>query len=563
MKLEGLHHVTMITADAQATVDFYAGTLGLRLVKKTVNFDSPDAYHLYFGDETGAAGSILTWFEFAAPRAAAPASGWSTGSSSASPRTRRWTSGPRAWRPRERDSARCASPTRTGSRSSWSSPTSATRRCRPSIPRSGRARDHRRRGCPRLQRVRPGRRGLLTDVLGLRARGRGRVPARRAAARFRWAYDPAPAYAGRQGAGTVHHIAWASRDEDHLAWQERIAGADGYVTEVRDRDYFRSIYFREPRGVLFEIATLSPGFAVDEDPEHLGEALKLPAQHEHLREQLERALTPVVNPRARGGRMSALIHRERPADGDPAGLVVLHHGRGADEHDLLGLADVLDPERRLHVVTPRAPLQLPGWPGNHWYVVPRVGYPDHDTFHAAFGALASLHDELWEKTGIAPERTVFGGFSMGSVMSYALGLAGYAARARRGVGVLGLHPDRRRLAALARRPHATRVFIAHGRQDPIMDVRSRGAPRSCSRPAAWTSRITRATPPITSTRRTCRRQSTGCARRCRRERGARYRAGVSRPPRGARRASRASPAGGPGARPPRARPRRSPASPPR
>ena len=74
----------------------------------------------------------------------------------------------------------------------------------------------------------------------------------------------------------MHHIAWASRDEDHLAWQQRIADADGYVSEVRDRDYFRSIYFREPRGVLFEIATLSPGFAVDEDPEHLGEALKLP-----------------------------------------------------------------------------------------------------------------------------------------------------------------------------------------------------------------------------------------------------------------------------------------------
>ena len=101
--------------------------------------------------------------------------------------------------------------------------------------------------------------------------------------------------------------------------------------------------------------------------------------------------------------MSDLVYRERPAAGDPAGLLVLHHGRGADEHDLLGLADVLDPEQRLHVVTPRAPLQLPGWPGNHWYVVPRVGYPDHDTFHAAYAKLAALHDELWERTGIAPE----------------------------------------------------------------------------------------------------------------------------------------------------------------
>ena len=99
-----------------------------------------------------------------------------------------------------------------------------------------------------------------------------------------------------------------------------------------------------------------------------------------------------------------MTYRERPASGDAAGLLVLHHGRGADEHDLLGFGDVLDPQRRLHVVTPRAPLTLPGWPGHHWYVVPRVGYPDPDTFHSAFGQLAELHDELWERTGIGPRR---------------------------------------------------------------------------------------------------------------------------------------------------------------
>ena len=124
------------------------------------------------------------------------------------------------------------------------------------------------------------------------------------------------------------------------------------------------------------------------------------------------------------GGVSPLVFRERRAEGEPEGLLVLHHGRGADEHDLLPFGDVLDPQRRLHVVTPRAPLQIPGWPGNHWYVVPRVGYPDPDTFRAAFDKLAGFHDELWERTGVGPERTVLGGFSMGSVMSYALGLAG-------------------------------------------------------------------------------------------------------------------------------------------
>jgi phospholipase/carboxylesterase len=168
--------------------------------------------------------------------------------------------------------------------------------------------------------------------------------------------------------------------------------------------------------------------------------------------------------------LSELVHRERPAAGEAAGLVVLHHGRGADEADLLGLADVLDPERRLHFVTPRAPLQIPGWPGYHWYVVPRVGYPDKDTFDAAYGKLAALHDELWERTGLTPAQTVFGGFSMGSVMSYSLGLgpdrpapAGILAFSGFIPTVEGWQPS------LADRT-GTRAFVAHGRQDPIMDV---------------------------------------------------------------------------------------------
>jgi glyoxalase family protein len=99
----------------------------------------------------------------------------------------------------------------------------------------------------------------------------------------------------------VHHIAWACKDEEHLAWQALVREAGRHVTEVLDRDYFRSIYFREPRHVLFEIATRSPGFDVDENPEHLGEQLRLPAQHEHLRARLEQILTPIENPRAPAG----------------------------------------------------------------------------------------------------------------------------------------------------------------------------------------------------------------------------------------------------------------------
>jgi phospholipase/carboxylesterase len=168
--------------------------------------------------------------------------------------------------------------------------------------------------------------------------------------------------------------------------------------------------------------------------------------------------------------MTDLVYRERPAAGEPEGLLVLHHGRGADEADLLSLGDVLDPERRLHVATPRAPLTLPGWPGYHWYVVPRVGYPDYDTFHAAYDALASFHDELWERTGVTPARTVLGGFSMGSVMSYSLGLGATRPAPAGILAFSGFVP-----VVEGWEPHlddrqGTRAFIAHGRNDPIMAV---------------------------------------------------------------------------------------------
>jgi phospholipase/carboxylesterase len=169
---------------------------------------------------------------------------------------------------------------------------------------------------------------------------------------------------------------------------------------------------------------------------------------------------------------SSLVYQERPAAADATGLLVLHHGRGADEHDLLGLADVLDPERRLHVVTPGGPLTIPGWPGRHWYAVPRVGFPDPETFWAAHGTLSSFHDELWQRTGIAPRQTVFGGFSMGSVMSYALGLdasrpapAGILAFSGFVPAVEGWTPD-----VAGRAAAGLRAFVAHGRQDPVMDV---------------------------------------------------------------------------------------------
>jgi glyoxalase family protein len=296
MRLQGLHHITMITGDARRNVEFYADVLGLRLVKKTVNFDAPDAYHLYFGDEQGSPGTILTWFEFAGAARGRPGLG-------------------------DIHTIRLGVPS-AGSLDFWAERLGAARDgdvlrfedydglAFELVPATN----------PPLQAVHPdipdehaitGAEGaraygayanveekLLTETLGFTYLSDGEYRLDGDERHFRWGYDAPPATHGAQGAGSVHHIAWAAPDEDHLAWQRRVRNAGGFVTDVKDRDYFRSIYFREPRGILFEIATLSPGFAVDEDPDHLGEELRLPAMHEHLRERLERSLTPVDNPRA-------------------------------------------------------------------------------------------------------------------------------------------------------------------------------------------------------------------------------------------------------------------------
>ena len=165
-----------------------------------------------------------------------------------------------------------------------------------------------------------------------------------------------------------------------------------------------------------------------------------------------------------------LAFGEREAAAAPVGLLVLHHGRGTDERDLLPLADVLDPQRRLHIVAPRAPLQLPGSPGRHWYVVPRVGYPDPGTFAAARSQLAELHDAVWERTGLSPSQTVLGGFSMGTAMSYTMGLDAQRPAPAGILAFSGFVPTVDGWEPQLTGRQSTRVLIAHGRWDPVIDV---------------------------------------------------------------------------------------------
>ena len=302
MKLEGLHHITMITGDAQKNVEFYADVLGLRLVKKTVNFDQPEAYHLYFGDEQGSPGSILTWFEFAGAAPGRPGLGMvhtlqlGVGSEDS---LDFWAERLRA---RGYESARRERSLRFADYDGLrlelviaGDGNPPLRAEHPDVPA-----EHAITG---LEGARAYgsfanvEEKLLTGTLGFTYLGDGEYRLDGEERHFHWAYDLTD-HGGRQGAGTVHHIAWASRDEDHLGWQARVREAGGFVTDVRDRDYFDAIYFREPRGILFEIATLSPGFAIDEEPEHLGESLRVPKMHAHLRDRLEQTLAPVTNPRA-------------------------------------------------------------------------------------------------------------------------------------------------------------------------------------------------------------------------------------------------------------------------
>jgi glyoxalase family protein len=305
--LDGIHHITAITADARRNVDFYVRVLGLRLVKKTVNFDAPDFYHLYYGSELGAPGSLITFFELPDSPPGTAGAGmvhrviWRVGSPDA---LEFWAGrlGSEGIATEQEPSALIFSdPEGLGLElvvdETHDQPLTVSA---PEIPA--------RHALLGLEGVRVYTKDqnashyLLTgalrftplaDNVGYRLRGGAREAL--------YHYDPAPAEEGFQGAGSVHHVAWASRDEDHLAWRSRVIEEGIEPTDVIDRVYFRSIYFREPSGVLFEIATLSPGFTVDEPPERLGESLMLPEQHEPLRHRLEQKLTPIVNPHTPSG----------------------------------------------------------------------------------------------------------------------------------------------------------------------------------------------------------------------------------------------------------------------
>jgi glyoxalase family protein len=302
MRLEGVHHVTLITADAPRNVDFYTRVLGLRLVKKTVNQDDPTVYHLFYADEKGSAGADITFFEYPGARRGHPGAGmvhtivWRVGSEDALDFWEQRLAGEAQSLERSEGRLRFQDPEGVGLElavvQTDDEPLVAEH---PEIPP-----EHAIQGFDgvRAYASDPDRsRALLEETLAFDTRGENEWETRGEQRGGFYAYDPAPAEPGLGGAGTVHHVAWASTMDEHEAWRQRVAEAGLRPTPVIDRFYFKSVYFREPNGILFEIATLGPGFATDEDPEHLGERLSLPPDFEHLREQIEPVLTPLPNPR--------------------------------------------------------------------------------------------------------------------------------------------------------------------------------------------------------------------------------------------------------------------------
>jgi glyoxalase family protein len=301
VKLEGIHHITCITADARRNVDFYARLMGLRMVKKTVNQDQPSVYHLFYADEKGSPGADLTFFEFpdAAPGRAGDGSVhrivWRVASADALDFWAGRLSGEGV--DSEREGERLRFRDFEGLEHELSVDESGDPGLiadHPEIPAELALRGF---GGVRAYASNPERsRALLEEGLAFDPEAGG-WEARGSRRGSTYAYDEPPAEPDVQGAGSVHHVAWASHDDEHEAWRERVIGAGARPTPVIDRFWFRSIYFREPSGVLFELATFSPGFAADEDPDHLGETLVLPPWLEERREQIEAVLTPIENPR--------------------------------------------------------------------------------------------------------------------------------------------------------------------------------------------------------------------------------------------------------------------------
>ena len=309
MRLEGIHHISAITGDAPGNVDFYTRVMGLRLVAKTVNQDDPDVYHLFYADEKGSPGAELTFFEYPGTPRGRAGSGMvhrivsRVASSEAIDFWEGRLAAEGVATERTGDALRFADPEGLGHELVVSDADPALVAEHPEVPARFAL------GGFVGVRAYAGRAdrssALLRDVLGAREAADGSLELRGDRRGGTITLDPPPAERPLQGAGTVHHVAWGTTVAEHPAWHERLIEAGVRATPVIDRYYFHSIYFREPSGVLYEIADDGPGFTRDLPVEELGTRIILPSWLEPDRAEVEARLTPLPDPRAGWARTPA------------------------------------------------------------------------------------------------------------------------------------------------------------------------------------------------------------------------------------------------------------------
>lgn len=469
MRISGIHHITAVTSSASENLAFYEKTLGLRLVKQTVNFDDPFTYHLYYGDANGSPGTILTFFPWQNLPRGKPGAGMVTAIAFAIPRTAVafWTRriGAQAIRVEKSDRfgdpvLRFADPHGLPIELIGTSDPPSTA----PWPEGPIEKAHAVTGfhsATATVNVLEENNTLLLDVMGMTLherenhRYRFRMNDSGVPGRFMDVVHAPQAPLGRPGGGTVHHIAFRTEnDASQLRWQSILRKSGVGVTDVRDRKYFRSIYFHIPAGVLFEIATDPPGFTVDESAHELGSSLKLPAPYEPMRSDIERRL-----PRLRSEPFRHVFEKaHNPADDDRT--IVALHGTGGNENDLVGLAREVG--KTSAILSPRGQVLENGMPRFFRRMAANV-FDEDDVVRRA-GELSDFISASADTYGRNPDRLTALGYSNGANMAAA---------------VILLHPEVFSCAALIRpllplqSPplpdlHGKQILVLKGKHDAVI-----------------------------------------------------------------------------------------------
>ena len=471
----GIHHVTAVAGDPQRNVDFYAGFLGLRLVKKTVNFDDPGTYHLYYGDEEGRPGTILTFFPFPGARRGQRGVGGVAATAFSIPQTSLgfWLERLSVRNLRFNKEEHFGDPVLTfddpdGLRLELVAHEGAdavTPWEEGPVPAEHAVRGF--HGVTLWEESLEETAGLLTRRFGFHKLGQednlhryaahagpGGVVDIQVAENF---------WPGVPGAGTVHHVAfWLEDDAAEQALRKELLEDGLAPTPAINRQYFRSVYFREPGGVLFEVATDPPGFTADEKVDELGTTLKLPPQYEEMRERLEATLPPLYLPGDRptfSAPQLSFVHRWLPKEG-ATGTLLLLHGTGGSENDLVSLGHALEPHANL--LSPRGKVLENGMP--RFFRRLAEGVFDEEDVKARADELAAFVREAADAYGFAADRVTAVGYSNGANIASA---------------ALLRHPDIFRAAVLLRPmvpfeleavPYLAdiHVFLGAGRRDPVV-----------------------------------------------------------------------------------------------